>query len=107
MNKARVRPHSSGSAWYEAKPSPPAELDFAIRDLLARCKRLKRNPADEELHNHCGAEVEHLKHLTESLELDDTVREAAGDVLAETEQWLDTMPVGRRHLISSPYSDTW
>jgi hypothetical protein len=107
MNRGTVRQRSGGSAWYQGEKWCPAELEFAIRDLRARCKRLKRNPADEELHNHCGAEVEHLKHLTESLELDDEIREAARSLLAETEEWLDAMPVGRRRLISSPYSDTW
>lgn len=107
MNRRTVRRRSGGSAWYHGKKWCPAELEFAIRDLRARCKRLERNPADEELHNHCGAEVEHLKHLTESLDLDDEIREAAGSMLAETEDWLDAMPIGRRRLISSPYSDTW
>jgi len=107
MNEAMVRPRSGGSAWYHGERWCPAELDFAIRDLRARCKRLKRHPADEELHNRCGAEVERIKHLTESLELDNEVREAARCLLAETAQWLDAMPVGRRRLISSPYSDTW
>jgi hypothetical protein len=87
--------------------SPPAELDYAIRDLRAHCKRLELNPADQALHNHCGARVEQLKHLTDSLELDDEIRDAAHSLLAETEQWLDAMPLGRRRLISSPYSDTW
>lgn len=107
MSKDTVRQRSGGSAWYHGEKWCPAELEFAIRDLRARCKRLKRHPGDEELHNHCGAEVEHLKHLTESLELDDEIREAARSLLVETEEWLDAMPVGRRRLISSPYSRTW
>jgi hypothetical protein len=44
---------------------------------------------------------------TESLEFDDEIREAARSLVAEAEQWLDAMPVGRRRLISSPNSDTW
>jgi hypothetical protein len=107
MNRGTVRPRSGSSSWYQGELAPPAELDFAIRDLRAHCKRLKLSPADEELHNHCGAKVDHLKHLTDSLELDDEIREAARSLLAETEQWLDAMPVGRHHLISSPYSDSW
>jgi len=107
MNMGTVRQVGRGSAWYHGEKWCPTELEFAIRNLRARCTRLKRDPADEELHNHCGAEVEHLKHLTETLELDEDVREAARSLLAETEQWLDAMPVGRRRLISSPYSETW
>jgi hypothetical protein len=107
MNRGIVRQRSGDSSWYQGELSPPAELDFAIRDLRARCERLKLNPADHELHNHCGAKVEHLKHLTDSLELRDEIREAAHTLLAETEQWLDTMPAVRRRLITSPYSDTW
>ncbi len=108
MNRSTVRPRSGGSAWYHGELSPPAELDFALRNLRARCKRLERDPADQELQNSCGANVEHLKHLTDSLELDNEIREAARNLLAETEQWLDAMPVGRRsRLISPPYSDTW
>jgi hypothetical protein len=106
MNRATVRPRSGGRAWYQGEKWCPAELEFAIRDLRARCARLERDPLDE-LHNSCGAKVEHLKHLTDSLELDDEIREAAHNLLAETGQWLDGMPAGRRHLISSPYSDTW
>jgi hypothetical protein len=84
------------------------ELEFGIRELRARCKRLERDPADEELRNFCGAKVEHLKRLTDSLELDDEIREAAHSLLAETEEQLDTMPIRRRnHLISSSYSDAW
>jgi hypothetical protein len=107
MTREIVRLRNGGSSWYQGELPPPAELDYAIRDLGARCKRLERDPADEELHNHCGAKVEHLKHLTDSLELDDEIREAARSLLAETEQWLDAMPVGRRRLITSPYGDTW
>ena len=107
MKSGTVRRRGGGSAWYDGEKWCPAELEFAIRDLRARCKRLGRNPADEQLHNHCGAEVEHLKHLTESLELDDEIREAARSLLAETEEWLDAIPSGRRSLISSSYSDTW
>src|SRR5215469_12675690 len=104
MNRGAVRERSGGSAWYHGEKWCPAELEFAVRDLQARCKRLKRLPADTALHNHCGAEVQHLKHLTESLEFDEEIREVARSLLAETEEWLDAMPVGRRRLISSPYA---
>ena len=107
MNRGTARHRGSGSAWYRGERSCPAEVEFAIRDLQARCRRLKRHPADELLHNHCGAKVEHLKQLTDALELDDEIREAARGLLAETEQWLDGMPLGRRRLISSSHADTW
>jgi hypothetical protein len=108
VTKTSVLSRRSTSGWYRAELAPPAELDFAIRELLARCKRLERNPENDELHNQCGAKVEHLKHLTESLDLDDEIREAARNQLAETERWLDAMPVGRRNRLISPhYSDTW
>lgn len=111
MNRAldRLRGGASGtSAWYQGTLSPPVELDFAIRALLARCRRLERNPEEEELHNQCDTKVEDLKHLVDSLELEDEIRDAARDELAETEQWLDAMPVGRRNrLISPPHSNTW
>jgi hypothetical protein len=108
MKKATIRSRSGGRSWYQGEKSCPAELEFAIRELRARCRRLERDPANEELHNSCSAKVVHLKHLTNSLELDDEIREAAHRVLAETEQRLDAMPVGRRNrLISSSYSDAW
>jgi hypothetical protein len=107
MNRATVRPRSGGSAWYQGEKWCPAELEFAIRELRARCARLERDPV-EELHKSCGAKVERLKGLTDSLELDDEIREAARSLLAETEERLDAMPVGRRSsLISSSYSDAW
>jgi hypothetical protein len=107
MDRGTVRPRSRGRAWYQGEKWCPAELDFAIRELRARCERLERDPV-EELHNSCGAKVEHLKHLTASLELDDEVREAAQSLLTETEQWLDEIPVGHRsRLTSAAYSDAW
>lgn len=107
MNSGFVLLRKRSSRWYEGQLSPPVELDFAIRDLLARCGRLERDP-DEELRCQCGAKLEHLKHLTDSLELEDEIREAAHSKLAETERWLDAMPIGRRsRLISSSYSDSW
>jgi len=107
MTNRLVRVRTGVSSWCQAECSPPAELDYAIRDLLARCKRLKADPANEELQSNCGAKVEHLKHLTDSLDLDDEIRDSAETLLAETEQWLDAMPFGRRRLISPSYSDIW
>ena len=107
MTRNAVRERSGGSAWYHGEKWCPAELEFGIRDLRARCTRLRRDSTNEELHKHCGTEVEHLKHLTESLELEEEIREAAQNLLAETEEWLDALPLGRRRLISSPYSESW
>jgi hypothetical protein len=108
MNTTRVSPRGGGSAWYHGEKWCPAELEFAIRELRARCKRLKRDPVDDELRNSCGAKVGRVKHLTDALELDDEIREAARSLLAETEQELDAMPIGSRsRLISPPYLDAW
>src|SRR5690348_1729084 len=69
MNRATVRPRTRGRAWYRGRSGALPSSISPSGNYDARCERLERDPV-EELHNSCGAKVEHLKHLTASLELD-------------------------------------
>jgi len=94
-----VRTRPGGTAWYEAEPAPPALLEKRFAELNELNRTRNRNLEDEQLDARYGAKLAQLEALLTEVELDDEIRERAGEQLQHAREVWATDPIQRRRAL--------